>query len=511
MARDLKQPVATPRILHNHKKSHPDQLLPVLSAVGGFVSSSEECSDMEDIEPTVLSIKEAATQSKTTANRQSSRPKSRREAAPSITAPSHRLKDAPTTADTEQVDLTRSDEDEDYTPSQMEDQSGPSAATAVNADRILDNTLLDSDVQPKHLKEAWRQFPDSKPPFARVHRNNYEKTVMLAFEDGQLPDTPVLATLGVRRWGARHSYYTLDRNGERLIVNPIGGRYKHEGRNCNAYRSWSGQGNVFDKAPVAFAFRGDLEEEQSNRKDVEEELESNFGGITIQAAKSLEDQDRTLRTSQGSDRENEDQEPPATGRNDGDTTHSQEEIGYGRGATPLDQFPPLHNSPPESSNAGPKISEVAAGKRPASDTIENDRRPKKFHSVNANTLVHSPTSARVPPNLTLRKRERTILYVLIPGSTPAMVPIKLRSAMSLATFFSSVTAAAGVPDHEYMAIAVIFGGPDGGQHQSLIVRRDMTDSFEVLLEMVDESKCWEEEGGRMALQLELRNLRWRYF
>ncbi|CAF9942032.1 hypothetical protein IMSHALPRED_003166 [Imshaugia aleurites] len=469
--------MARDKVLHNHKNSHPNELSPVLSAVEGFLRSDEEDTDIEEFESMMPPFKQAATRSKTDANRQSSRPTSSKGAAPSTSAPSHHLTEAPTTAETEQVDLTRSDEHEDSTPSQMEDHSEPSATTAPNAGPILDNTLLDSDVQPKHMNAAWSQFPNSKPPFTRLHRYNVEKPVMLALEDGRLPNEPVLATLVFHRWDSKNSYYTLDHNRERLIVNPVGRRYKHWGRDCNAYRSWSGRGNAFEKTPVAFAFKGDLDEEESNRKDLEEELESNFGGITIQATNSLEDQERSPRTAHTSDRESEDQEAS----------------GYQR------------PSPPEAPSAGPEISEVAAGKRPASDTIDNDRRPKKV------TLVNPSTAARVPTNLTLLKQERTVLYVLIPGSTSDMVPIKLRSAMSLPTFFGSVTAAAGVPDHEHMVVAVIFGGPDGGQRQSMIVRRDRTDTFEVLLEMVDESECWEKEGGRLALQLELRNLRWKYF
>ena len=41
----------------------------------------------------------------------------------------------------------------------MEHQSGPSATTAPNADRILDNTLLDSDVQPKYLERSLEPVP----------------------------------------------------------------------------------------------------------------------------------------------------------------------------------------------------------------------------------------------------------------------------------------------------------------------------------------------------------------
>lgn len=99
------------------------------------MSSGDEYTDIEDFEPMVPPVKEIATQSKTTANRQISRPASRKRPTTSISAPSHDITEAPTTAESEHVDLTRSDEDNDSTMSQMEAQSGPSAATALNADR----------------------------------------------------------------------------------------------------------------------------------------------------------------------------------------------------------------------------------------------------------------------------------------------------------------------------------------------------------------------------------------
>lgn len=532
------------RPLQNHPESHPDQLLPVLSAVGGFRSQSEESA--EDCEPMASPFKDLAKQSNTIAERQKFQPTSSKGAPPSIGAPSQNLIGSPITAETEHVDLARSDEDEGSTSSHMEAHPGPSATTTVNAGQLLDNTLLDYEVHAKFLKDAWRQFPNQKPPFIRLHRNVYEKTVMLALGDGQLPERPVLAPLVSRRWDSKYSYYILDRNRERLIVNPNGGKYKHDGRECIAYRSWSGQGNVFEKTPVAFAFKGDLEAEQSNSKEFEKNSESNFGNFAIQATESRDDleehlvstlgripiqaarsqdQDHLLGTSQISDRESEDQElidaqrsrtrsevpqspvsqeSPAHSPNDEDTRLPQEALAHEHGAELLDQSPPFHDSPLEPSNSDPKISEVAAGKRPASDTIDNDRRVKRVHPVYANTLVDSSMSARVPQNLTLYKQERTVLHVLIPGSSSDVVPIKLRSAMSLPTFFSSVSVAARVINDERMSIAVILGGVDGSQDKTIILRRNMVDSFEYFLEVVDEAACWEDEGGRLELQLQLR-------
>lgn len=81
------------------------------------------------------------------------------------------------------------------------------------------------------------------------------------------------------------------------------------------------------------------------------------------------------------------------------------------------------------------------------------------------------------------------MHVLLPGSNSEMVQIKLRSAMTISTFFSSASAAAGVLDYEEMAIEVKLGGEDGGQDKTIIEKRNMIDTFESLLEIVDEATC----------------------
>ena len=67
-----------------------------------------------------------------------------------------------------------------------------------------------------------------------------------------------------------------------------------------------------------------------------------------------------------------------------------------------------------------------------------------------------------------------------------------------------MSAAARVVNDERVSIAVILGGADGSQDKPVILRHNMVDSFEYFLEVVDESACWEDEGGRLELQLQLR-------
>ena len=218
--------------------------------------------------------------------------------------------------------------------------------------------------------------------------------------------------------------------------------------------------------PVAFAFKDVVEEHSNDRKDTDDDLDSDFGDMSIQGSDSFRDADYSSTESEASGPEIEAQQGS------------------------------------ESSYAAPKISEVAAGKRPASGTTDDDRAPKRVRPFHANASINSSTPVKIPPTLTLYKQERTILHVLLPGSTTETVPIKLRSAVTMSTFFSSVSAAVG--DYEHMAVAVTLGDEDGGQNQTIIVKRNIVDTFEFFLEVIDEARCWEEEGGRMALQLQSR-------
>lgn len=335
-----------------------------------------------------------------------------------------------------------------------------------------------------------------------------------------------------REWDAKSTYFTLDRDGERLIVKPFGGKSKRGIPGGNPYRAWSGQGKAFEDNPVAFAFKGNTEERPISKDDVVVDLEPDLEEINIQDGNSDMDEDYFPTPSEASDSESEAQQGsvyqgsttrsaipekaqgrqarPITNRDVGDAGGAMDvaemnvaetdlaEIGLG--TTPLSESA-LDPSPPDSSTAGPQISEVVAGKRLASDTIDNDRLSKRVHSESATTPIGA---ARVPPTLTAYKQEHTVLYVMLAGPTVNMVPVKLRSAMTMSTLFSSVSAAAGVLDYEQMAIAVKLGGGDGGQATNMIVKKNLMDTFEVFLEMVDGGSCWNEQAGSLTLQVQLR-------
>lgn len=170
---------------------------------------------------------------------------------------------------------------------------------------VLDVTPLSDDHEIKFLQAARLEFMSERPPFVRRNKNEGPKVVTLAVGSGQLPKTAILATLVTRKWHTKNSFYTLDRNGERLTVKPFGGMSVHKDRGGNPYRTWSGQGNVFGESPIAFAFKGDTDEQPSNRKDVGAGLESTFGEFSIQGSDYREEEGYSSTTFEASGLESE--------------------------------------------------------------------------------------------------------------------------------------------------------------------------------------------------------------
>lgn len=160
----------------------------------------------------------------------------------------------------------------------------------------------------------------------------------------------------------------------------------------------------------------------------------------------------------------------------------------------------------EASAAASRTQEASGEKRQAPDLPEDDRSSKKGRPQHVNATINNTAPARIPPTLTICKQERTILYISLPGSASDMVVIKLSSAMSISTLFSSVCSAAGIKEHVNLAIAIALEREDGGPERSMIIKRDCIEAFEIFLEAVDEAPCWRKESGRLSFQVHLKSL-----
>ena len=382
----------------------------------------------------------------------------------------------------------------------------------------------------KHLATARQDYSGAQPPFVRLNRGRPllgSQRVTLASADGRYPQKAVPAMLVTRAWDTKSSYYTIDCNGERIIVKPVGGRYNQSTRVGTQYRAWSGQGSVYEKDPVAFDLKDDAEDPNSDGKVADNNMGSGLDNVSIHdgsnSAKdreylptssgmsSVQNQAQQRSHTQGKTAKSDPPKLPVTRgwptdlkrRTDDGATRGLEETTRERlESTSQFMSPPPNASAAESSTGSNKILEINPGKRLACDIPDDDRSSKKVRPENADILA-SNVVARIPPTLTTYKQERTILFILLPGSTADMTLIKLRSAMSLSTQFSSVCTAARIEESENVGITVMLQREEGGPDRGLVLRRTSLEAFEFFLETVDKAPCWKEESGSLSFVLQL--------
>ena len=116
-----------------------------------------------------------------------------------------------------------------------------------------DRTALPDDHPPKFLDEAKQLYSPNVAPFCSnqyFHRAGSRRTIYLAGPGGMVPEDPSAAEVEVvcRGWGPKAAFYTLDLNGERLIVKCFpGGGYGA------CWKVWLGVKSQYRKEVIAFS------------------------------------------------------------------------------------------------------------------------------------------------------------------------------------------------------------------------------------------------------------------
>ena len=123
-------------------------------------------------------------------------------------------------------------------------------------DPALDTTTLPENHPAKFLADAKRVYKGSRPPFVTSGSKFIEgsKREVFIAKNGQRPPLPTRANLVTRRWGPLASdgiYWTLDLNGERLIVQSFPNKGCVSGAKW-IYCCWTGVGEEFEDLPSAF-------------------------------------------------------------------------------------------------------------------------------------------------------------------------------------------------------------------------------------------------------------------
>ena len=138
----------------------------------------------------------------------------------------------------------------------------------MSSDLSVENMKYDTSALPEemtamHYLEAKAHFQSHRPPFLQTNRGSAlaSVTAILATRNGTIPEDLAMIKIVVRPWSAHEKYWTLDLDGERLIVKQFAG-----GRYGSSVRSWLGVKKGFSKYSVAFAPRDDSQELGRSRR-----------------------------------------------------------------------------------------------------------------------------------------------------------------------------------------------------------------------------------------------------
>lgn len=158
---------------------------------------------------------------------------------------------------------------------------------------------------------------------------------------------------------------------------------------------------------------------------------------------------------------------------------------------------PHTSTSPQLSAAMPSPS-TRSSPQPTPSTSSHD--PSRFPTPTSSNPHSSSSSSPLAPH----KQSRTTLFIAIPLSTDT-VPLKLRSCMSLPSLFAAVLAICPHPGQDAVSgIRATFDWKREGEvDRAILLKRDLEDTFEVLLEIVDGAPCWREEGGRCGVAVEV--------
>lgn len=152
---------------------------------------------------------------------------------------------------------------------------------------------------------------------------------------------------------------------------------------------------------------------------------------------------------------------------------------------------------------------------PIKDPIPSSRNAS-ISSISPSITLHhrSSTTFSIPdssdtslPLISPYKQRHTILRATCTSTILGVVLLKLRSCMTIDNFFESIISATGYEDQKssISTIMVTFDfKADDDSTKSILVKRNIVDSFEAFLEIIDKAPCWDDdEGGRCEVAVDV--------
>lgn len=409
------------------------------------------------------------------------------------------------------------------------------SAGLISSDgKISDSPGSPLSDEPFMLAEALSFYRDARPPFVFKRSKKMvagsSKLAIIA-QDGKFPTTNQKTTeLVAGIWNDHDAYWTMQHEGKKLIVKAFSGA---SGGGAT-FRPWMGPKKEF-KEPVAFSalgsgtrgvHRDEIKKDPSSSEN--DDGESNQGRRSVrtiariakaEAAEKITNSfvSPTLirreeiavemyatdeETQSDSDVKPTNLDPieqflllnkDSPIRRSSNNIAGQKNIKKRFSHKPNNESPPLA-APLKRQNETPPLPEGTNAIQTRSKRPRRAKSPRLADELISDVYPPSPSSQNLPsptsPILSEHQLIHTILHVSLPPRLD-FVPMRLRSCITMDKFFESVLTAFDLQANEKKleAARVTFEWkPEGDRNRSWLVKRNVSDSFEMFLECVSTAK-----------------------
>lgn len=172
----------------------------------------------------------------------------------------------------------------------------------------------------------------------------------------------------------------------------------------------------------------------------------------------------------------------------------------------------LHPSPKQTDLVSEIATETANEVTYTTNTAgssSNQPYPISILSMSADFIGQSTTSLESPvpspSNMTIdaKKQSKTILWIFIPSSTD-VVPLRLRSCMTMRSLFDSVFKIWGLAEQQQQdtVLGLRTSLRNNVIEKNLMLMREFEDTFEAFIQIIDGLRCWEQEDGCCSVTIE---------
>ena len=422
-----------------------------------------------------------------------------------------------------------------------------------------DHDTVKTDLPDDHpiewLAEAKKIYHSVLPPFVTKQKLGVRRMVELPLIEGHkhAGKTEVV----YRSWNSSHTFASIDKDGQRFIVKVFRG-------GSTPYRPWLGPEEGFSEEALAYSKQGprtlqgkrpSLPKGWALKED--DERDDDYSPASRRKSFPMRRRQR-LNYDLNEGEEDADEDPFQEGASQvrervlsGRSSIEGDYAGSDRGKQPLESDRSTAQPPSQLINAVkkslrlPKEQDVSPQSKPTkrrsiggraitNESEENKRQKHKAvfssdseHSVpnkRAKTTkaishrqlpepaplvpqipIHDPRPLDMQTLSPYKQSHTTLRIALIPYPLQSAVQ-RLRSCMTIATFFTTVIGVSGYKGsrEKIFGISATFDcKPDDDADKSMVIREEWVDSFDLFLETVDGAESWTGDGGKCGVSVKL--------